>query len=447
MARQERQVTRRSRVPALLMFVGAPLIVFGLSYLHAHVVAVPTYLLADTGQFGWIALYSGLVVLACYAVGLPEEPRSLLAAAGRAVVAGALAAAAISIIGLFIASTVLPRFVVFGTWLALVPWSVLSNWTVGTAALRGTRTGVLVVANNDEIAALDADMRRDLERPAEVIGTISTIEASASGTPLTDLAASAGPTMVVVSATGLASRRIVEQVAVLHESGIRVRSLPDFYQDWMGKLPAGEVERSSLLFDIGEVHGRSYGRLKRLADIVGASIMMVPLLTLAPLVWLANLAGNRGPLFYRQPRVGRNDTVFNILKFRTMEPGSHGSAWTAHDDPRITPVGAWLRRSHLDELPQAINVLRGELSLVGPRPEQPAYVAELTEKLPYYHLRHVVRPGLTGWAQVKYPYGASEQDAFEKLQFDFFYLRHQGFAMDLRCVARTLRTVTRAKGR
>lgn len=435
-------------MPAWLMFGGAPVIVMIFALLHAHVVAVPRYTLAQTGQYGWIALYSGLLVVGLYAVGLPEEPRNLLAAAGRALVAAAIAAGVISLFGLFTASNILPRFVVFGTTLALIPWAVFCNWTVGTSALRGGSVpGVLVVANDDEVALLQADMRRDLERPVEVVGTLTTIEATQSGTPLVDLAGQAGASMVVVSGTGLASRRIVEQVAVLHESGLRVRSLSQFYQDWMGKLPAGEVERSSLLFDIGEVHGRAYARVKRLTDVLGASLMMVPLVLIAPLVWLVNLAGNRGPLFYRQPRVGRGDEVFSILKFRTMRPGEPGSAWTSPDDPRITPVGRWLRRSHLDELPQAINVLRGELSLVGPRPEQPGYVAELTEKLPYYHLRHVVRPGLTGWAQVKYPYGASEQDAFEKLQFDFFYLRHQGFAIDLRCVMRTLRTVAWAKGR
>jgi len=117
------------------------------------------------------------------------------------------------------------------------------------------------------------------------------------------------------------------------------------------------------------------------------------------------------------------------------------------DDPRITPFGAWLRRTHLDELPQMVNILRGDLSLVGPRPEQPAYVEELEAKIPFYRLRHLVRPGLTGWAQVKYPYGATDGDALEKLQYEFFYLRHQGLALDLRIVGRTVRSVLRRGGR
>jgi lipopolysaccharide/colanic/teichoic acid biosynthesis glycosyltransferase len=121
--------------------------------------------------------------------------------------------------------------------------------------------------------------------------------------------------------------------------------------------------------------------------------------------------------------------------------------WTSEADPRITPFGNLLRRSHLDELPQVWNILRGDLAVVGPRPEQPRYVADLTEKLPFYDLRHLVRPGLTGWAQVKYGYAGTEADALEKLQYEFFYLRRQSMAFDLQVMGRTLRSVLRGAGR
>ncbi len=130
---------------------------------------------------------------------------------------------------------------------------------------------------------------------------------------------------------------------------------------------------------------------------------------------------------------------------RVGPPGP--SAWTAPDDPRVTRFGAWLRRTHLDELPQVLNVLRGDLSVVGPRPEQPHYVTELAAKIPFYDLRHLVRPGLTGWAQVKYPYGSSEGDALEKLQYEFYYLRHQGLGLDVRILGRTIRSIVRRGGR
>jgi lipopolysaccharide/colanic/teichoic acid biosynthesis glycosyltransferase len=130
-----------------------------------------------------------------------------------------------------------------------------------------------------------------------------------------------------------------------------------------------------------------------------------------------------------------------------MRPGPESTEWTASGDPRVTPFGSWLRRTHLDELPQVINILRGHLSVVGPRPEQPRYVETLEAKLPFYRLRHLVRPGLTGWAQVKYPYGASEGDALEKLQYEFYYLRHQGLGLDFRILGRTLRAVVGRDGR
>ena len=151
--------------------------------------------------------------------------------------------------------------------------------------------------------------------------------------------------------------------------------------------------------------------------------------------------------------MGKDGEIFTIHKFRTMQPippaeSSDGqAAWTTEDDPRITPVGRFLRRSHLDEFPQMVNVLRGELSIVGPRPEQPRYVDELRDKIPFYDVRHLVRPGLTGWAQVKQGYASDESDALEKLQFDFYYLRRQGLALDTRIIWRTARGVLAGHGR
>jgi lipopolysaccharide/colanic/teichoic acid biosynthesis glycosyltransferase len=175
------------------------------------------------------------------------------------------------------------------------------------------------------------------------------------------------------------------------------------------------------------------------------------LLVAMGMVAVGNLAGNRGPMFYTQDRVGKGGAVFQIRKFRTMVPvdglPANSTVWTALDDERVTPFGAFLRAVHLDELPQLVNVLAGDLSLVGPRPEQPHYVEELETKLPHYQLRHLVQPGLTGWAQVKYGYARSEGDALEKLQYEFYYLRRQALAVDLRILARTARTIVPLGGR
>jgi lipopolysaccharide/colanic/teichoic acid biosynthesis glycosyltransferase len=204
------------------------------------------------------------------------------------------------------------------------------------------------------------------------------------------------------------------------------------------------------MFDIGEVHRNRYLRVKRLLDVALALPGLLALAAVTPVVLVGNAFGNRGPLLYRQVRVGKQGDLFEILKFRSMADApvpADGSGWTLADDPRVTRFGRILRTTHLDELPQLINILRGELSVVGPRPEQPHYVDELVEKLPFYALRHLVRPGLTGWAQVKYHYASDEHDAMEKLQYEFFYLRHQSISLDLRIIGRTVRSVVGRGGR
>jgi lipopolysaccharide/colanic/teichoic acid biosynthesis glycosyltransferase len=156
-------------------------------------------------------------------------------------------------------------------------------------------------------------------------------------------------------------------------------------------------------------------------------------------------------LFFVQERIGRNGKSFRIIKLRTMrvntERATKRTEWTGESDQRVTSFGRVLRRCHLDELPQVVNVIKGDLSFVGPRPEQPRYVEELSEKIPFYDLRHLVRPGITGWAQVKFGYAGDERDALEKLQYDFYYLRHQAIGLDLRIIGRTLRSVLRTDGR
>ena len=267
--------------------------------------------------------------------------------------------------------------------------------------------------------------------------------------PLVESVVRSGATVVVLDRDAQGDESIVGQAAALHEAGIRVRTLTLFYDEWLGKLPVWELERVSLMFDIGELHRARYGRVKRLADVAFGLVGLVPFVVLLPFVLVGDLIANRGPLFYSQDRVGKNGATFKILKFRTMHPEGHTLAneWTSEDDPRITPFGHFMRRTHLDEIPQVINVLRGDLSIVGPRPEQPHYVRELAGKIPFYDLRHRVRPGLTGWAQVKYGYAGTEGDALQKLQYEFFYLRHQSLSLDARILGRTVRSVVGGRGR
>jgi lipopolysaccharide/colanic/teichoic acid biosynthesis glycosyltransferase len=315
------------------------------------------------------------------------------------------------------------------------------------------RDRVVVVAPAAEVEALRHELDGNPEQPASVVAELRVGDASPDGPrtkPLVEAVAAAGGRVLVLDRAAQAEPTIVAQAATLHEAGVRVRTLSLFYDEWLGKLPISELERVSLMFDIGEVHRIRYTRVKRVVDVALALAGFVPLVLLTPVVLVGNLLANRGPLLYRQDRVGKGGSTFAILKFRTMTPRRSGELvdeWTAKDDPRITPFGRFLRATHLDELPQVLNILRGDLSVVGPRPEQPGYVTELSEKLPFYPLRHLVRPGLTGWAQVKYGYAGSQADALEKLQYEFWYLRHQDVRTDLRIVGRTVRSVLGSEGR
>jgi len=158
--------------------------------------------------------------------------------------------------------------------------------------------------------------------------------------------------------------------------------------------------------------------------------------------------GNRGSLFYVQDRVGKNSVVFRILKLRTMVPNIDHSVgnWTEKDDLRITPFGNFLRRSRLDEIPQFINVIKGEMSIIGPRPERPYFVNELSHVIPFYETRHIVKPGLTGWAQVNYRYGSSVDDSLVKLQYDLFYIKHRSIFLDINILMKTLSTILYYRG-
>ena len=165
-------------------------------------------------------------------------------------------------------------------------------------------------------------------------------------------------------------------------------------------------------------------------------------------VLLGNLAGNRGPLLYRQARVGKGGSTFQILKFRSMLENAEedGAVWALPRDPRITKVGAFIRKTRIDELPQLLSVLKGEMSLVGPRPERPSFVAQLKEQIPFYDVRHSVKPGVTGWAQVRYTYGASLEDARRKHQFDLYYVKNNSLFLDLLVLIETVSVVLFREG-
>ena len=429
------------RLARAFVFLGIVGTVFGLSKLHA---VRHQYDFTGSFRFGWAFLYVGLLWVAAYALGFPDlgRRRSLWLSAVAAAAGGALT---ISVAQLIVGNPVLPRVVIFGSALILVPWYVVCTMIASGGEIREEgRDRVVVVGGHEDQETLRLELAYGAEHPAIVVAMLGVEEAAGQGSrsePLVDRAIADDATVVVLARAAQDDQSIVEQVAALHEAGLRIRTLAAFYEEWLGKLPVAELERVSLMFDISELHQERYARVKRLVDVVLGGVGTIVFVLSLPLVLLGNLCANRGSLFYRQPRVGRDGQRFSILKFRTMraDAGEMPNEWTTEHDPRITSFGRIMRRLHVDELPQVINILRGELSVVGPRPEQPQYVEELSDKIPFYDLRHLVRPGLTGWAQVKFGYAGDEQDALEKLQYDFYYLRHQSLGLDARICARTLR--------
>jgi exopolysaccharide biosynthesis polyprenyl glycosylphosphotransferase len=187
---------------------------------------------------------------------------------------------------------------------------------------------------------------------------------------------------------------------------------------------------------------------KRWLDIASSALSLILSLPLCLFVALAIKLDSSGPVFYRQDRVGQDGKTFTMLKFRSMrnDAEENGPTWAAINDDRITRVGRFIRKYRLDEIPQMINVLKGDMSFIGPRPERPIFVDKFAKEIPYYPQRHVVKPGISGWAQIRYPYGASKEDALEKLKYDLYYIRHFSIFFDISIILETGKVVLLGKG-
>ena len=231
--------------------------------------------------------------------------------------------------------------------------------------------------------------------------------------------------------------------------GIRVTDLPRFFERVHGRIPIEALKASWLIYGNGFRQDPMRTVIKRTFDIMASLVLLIT--TLPLMVVVAILLGmERGaPIIYRQERVGLGGRTFQLLKFRSMRPDAEADGtpmWAKVGDPRVTRLGAMLRRTRIDELPQLLNVLRGEMSLVGPRPERPVFVEMLTQQIPFYAVRHSVKPGLTGWAQVRYSYGANVEQSMKKLEYDLYYVKNHSLFLDFHILLSTVRVVMRGEG-
>jgi sugar transferase (PEP-CTERM system associated) len=263
------------------------------------------------------------------------------------------------------------------------------------------------------------------------------------------IAAELRPSRIVVGMTERRDRMPVTDLLELRFAGFAIEEAGATFEAVCGRISTKVMRPSQLIFsgELGPRRGRVaiQGVLNFAISLLGA-IITLPIMAL---VALSVKLTSRGPVLYRQTRVGKNGSTFLVYKFRSMRVDAEaetGAVWASKDDPRTTPIGKWLRRLRLDELPQFFNVLRGEMSLVGPRPERPEFVKTLSEQIPYYRQRHCVRPGITGWAQINHKYGDTLEDTVTKLEYDFYYIKNISPSLDAYIIFHTLKTMLLSRG-
>ncbi|MGB8846090.1 MAG: TIGR03013 family XrtA/PEP-CTERM system glycosyltransferase, partial [Terracidiphilus sp.] len=240
----------------------------------------------------------------------------------------------------------------------------------------------------------------------------------------------------------------VRELLDLRLRGVVIEDASELMEHLLGKLPLDGLNPSTLIFTHGFNVKASHQLVRRLISIVASFVGLAICLPFIPLIVLAVRLSSPGPIFFRQMRVGLRGRPFSLLKFRTMQQNAeaNGAVWASKHDSRVTPVGRFLRITRLDEIPQLWNVLRGEMGFVGPRPERPEFVQWLTKEIPFYELRHMIRPGITGWAQVRYQYGANLEETRRKLEYDLYYVKHMSVGLDLLIMFETIKTIVLGRG-
>lgn len=241
----------------------------------------------------------------------------------------------------------------------------------------------------------------------------------------------------------------VRELLDLRLDAVKIEDASSLLEKISGKIEVDNLYPSALIYSEGFRLGTAFLLIRRVVSFTVAAVGLAICAPLVPLIALAVRLSSPGPILFRQQRVGRRGETFTVYKFRTMRQdaeASSGAVWAGKDDPRITRLGRFLRKTRLDEIPQLWNVLVGDMGFVGPRPERPEFVKWLADEIPYYNLRHIIRPGLTGWAQVRYQYGATLEQAQEKLQYDLYYIKHMSLSLDLLIMFETVKTVLLRRG-
>ncbi|HKW94405.1 MAG TPA: TIGR03013 family XrtA/PEP-CTERM system glycosyltransferase [Methylomirabilota bacterium] len=444
---------------AFVLFLGDVAVLFGAFYTAELATAWPGY-----GPFAVRFLeVAGVMALALY-LGDLYQPRQVVGQrelVARVLVCAATAALAVAAIGFAVPLLRLARSAFLTIFLlstfGLMAWraALLGAWSQQQMTVR------VLVLGTGQVGRLISSLESTSARPFRIIGFLDDDPAAADMVPpghallgkiqdLDNLVEETRPDIVVVAQIDRRGCFPTKSLLECRLRGIRVEDWPTFYEKAEGKILVTAVRPSWLIFSDGFVKTPRTEIIKRTFDLVVSLAGILLSLPLMILVAVAIKLESPGSILYRQPRLGQNGCVFILNKFRSMRQDAEkdsGPVWSSQRDPRITRVGSVLRRTRLDELPQLFNVLVGHMSFIGPRPERPEFVAELQKQIPYYMERLAVKPGVTGWAQVRYQYGSSVEDAMEKLQYDLYYIKNLSLFLDLLIVLNTLQVVLFARGR
>lgn len=334
--------------------------------------------------------------------------------------------------------------------ITLLGWRWVYHWMVQRPFFRER---VYVLGTGDRAERLVRGLRERADLGIEVVGWTGNLSGELTretvGEHLVNLAQENGVHRVIVAMPNRRGTLPVDELLALRLAGVKMEEATSWLEKISGRIEVEQLYPSWLIFADGFRFSGFFRLMRRALNFLVALIGTVLSLPLLPFIALAVKLGSPGPVLYRQKRVGRGGTTFYCYKFRTMRQDAEadtGATWATDDDPRITPVGKFLRVSRLDEIPQLWCVLVGDMHFVGPRPERPEFVEWLSKEIPYYGVRHVVRPGITGWAQVQYKYGNTLEDAREKLQYDLFYIKNASFGLDLLIWFQTVKIVLLGRG-
>ncbi|HEY4841858.1 MAG TPA: TIGR03013 family XrtA/PEP-CTERM system glycosyltransferase [Terriglobales bacterium] len=445
-------------IRTLILLLGEALIVWTSFLLAAWVTLREDSYLVLNYEGGWIKLFifTGVVLLCSHWFDLYDTAR--LNTKGELyfrllMVPGLLAFLMAAI------SYVRPNYLLGGSssalgllilTVALVGWRIGFSWLVQLPILVER---VYVLGTGERAQRLVQGLRQNPETGVEVASWTGKLEGAVTresvGAHLMDVVHRQKVHRVIVAMPDRRGTIPMQELLKLRMQGIKIEEATSWLEKMSGKIEVENLYPSWLIFGDGFRRSTIFIAVRRVLSTFISLIGLVLTLPLLPCIMLAIRLDSEGPVFYTQTRVGKAGKLFKVVKFRTMRQdaeAANGPQWAGNNDPRVTRVGKFLRTTRLDEIPQMWCVLKGDMAFVGPRPERPEFIALLSQEIPFYGVRHMVRPGVTGWAQIKYKYGSTIEDAREKLQYDLFYIKNASIGLDLLIMFQTIKTVLLRRG-